>query len=41
MTPQRLSEIKKKEQEEAAGFLGEREVCFLDYVDGNWLPTSG
>jgi LmbE family N-acetylglucosaminyl deacetylase len=34
MTPERLSAIRKKEQEAAAGALGVREVHFLGYVDG-------
>jgi LmbE family N-acetylglucosaminyl deacetylase len=38
MTPERLSEIRKKEQEDAAKALGVREVCFLDYVDGELIP---
>jgi LmbE family N-acetylglucosaminyl deacetylase len=38
MTPERLSEIRKKEQEEAAKVLGVREVRFLDYVDGELIP---
>jgi LmbE family N-acetylglucosaminyl deacetylase len=38
MTPERLSEIRRKEQEEAAKVLGVREVRFLDYVDGELIP---
>ena len=38
MTPERLSEIRRREQEEAAKALGVREVCFLDYVDGELIP---
>jgi LmbE family N-acetylglucosaminyl deacetylase len=38
MTPERLSEIRKKEQEDAARVLGVREVHFLDYVDGELIP---
>ena len=38
MTPERLSGIRKKEQEEAARALGVREVHFLDYVDGELIP---
>jgi LmbE family N-acetylglucosaminyl deacetylase len=38
MTPERLSAIRKKEQEEAAKVLGVREVHFLDYVDGELVP---
>ena len=38
MTPERLSEIRKKEQEDAAKALGVREVHFLDYVDGELVP---
>jgi LmbE family N-acetylglucosaminyl deacetylase len=38
MTPEKLSDIRKKEQRDAAGFLGVREVHFLDYVDGELVP---
>ena len=38
MTPERLSTIRKKEQEAAAGALGVRGVHFLEYVDGELLP---
>jgi LmbE family N-acetylglucosaminyl deacetylase len=38
MTPEKLSRIRKKEQEEAASALGVREVYFLDYVDGELVP---
>ena len=38
MTPERLSGIRKKEQEEAAKVLGVREVHFLAYVDGELIP---
>jgi LmbE family N-acetylglucosaminyl deacetylase len=38
MTPEKLSRIRKKEQEEAARVLGVREVHFLDYVDGELVP---
>ncbi|HWU41621.1 MAG TPA: PIG-L deacetylase family protein, partial [Candidatus Acidoferrum sp.] len=38
MTGDRLSDIRKKEQEEAAGALGVRAVHFLDYVDGELVP---
>ncbi len=38
MTPERLSVIRKQEQNEAAGLLGVREVQFLDYVDGEMIP---
>jgi LmbE family N-acetylglucosaminyl deacetylase len=38
MTPDRLSEIRKREQQDAAGVLGVREVHFLDYVDGELVP---
>ncbi len=38
MTPERLSAIRKREQEEAARFLGVGEVHFLDYVDGELIP---
>jgi LmbE family N-acetylglucosaminyl deacetylase len=38
MTPERLSAIRKKEQETAAKVLGVREVRFLDYMDGELIP---
>jgi LmbE family N-acetylglucosaminyl deacetylase len=38
MTPERLSDIRKKEQKNAASVLGVREVHFLDYVDGELIP---
>jgi len=38
MTPEKLSDIRQKEQRDAAGFLGVREVHFLDYVDGELVP---
>ncbi len=38
MTPERLSEIRKREQQDAARVLGVREVQFLDYVDGELIP---
>ncbi len=38
MTPEILSEIRKKEQGDAAGVLGVREVLFLHYVDGELNP---
>ena len=38
MTPERLSEIRRKEQQEAAASLGVREVHFLDYADGELVP---
>jgi len=38
MTPEALSAIRKKEQEQAAKVLGVREVHFLDYVDGELVP---
>jgi LmbE family N-acetylglucosaminyl deacetylase len=38
MTPERLSDIRKKEQEAAAAALGVREVHFLRYVDGELIP---
>ena len=38
MTLEKLSDIRKKEQRDAAGFLGVREVHFLDYVDGELVP---
>ena len=34
MTPEKLSDMRRREQSDAAGFLGVREVHFLDYVDG-------
>ena len=38
MTPERLSDIRIKEQEDAARVLGVREVHFLSYVDGELIP---
>jgi LmbE family N-acetylglucosaminyl deacetylase len=38
MTSEMLSDIRKKEQEEAAAVLGVRRVHFLDYVDGELCP---
>jgi LmbE family N-acetylglucosaminyl deacetylase len=38
MTAERLADIRKKEQEDAAGVLGVGEVHFLDYVDGEMTP---
>ncbi len=38
MTAQRLSDIRKREQVEAAGVLGVREIHFLDHVDGELVP---
>lgn len=38
MTPELLSKTRKKEQEDAAGALGVREVHFLNYVDGELIP---
>jgi LmbE family N-acetylglucosaminyl deacetylase len=38
MTGEKLSGIRKKEQEEAAKSLGVRGVHFLDYVDGELVP---
>jgi LmbE family N-acetylglucosaminyl deacetylase len=38
MTAEKLSDIRKKEQEEAAGVLGVQEVHFLDFVDGEMIP---
>ena len=38
MTPERLSDTRKKEQKNAASVLGVREVHFLDYVDGELIP---
>ena len=37
MTPERLSDTRKKEQKNAASVLGVREVHFLDYVDGELI----
>jgi LmbE family N-acetylglucosaminyl deacetylase len=37
MTPERLSDTRKKEQNNAASVLGVREVHFLDYVDGELI----
>jgi len=34
MTPEKLADMRRGEQRDAAGFLGVREVHFLDYVDG-------
>ncbi len=38
MTPEALSRVRKREQEEAARVLGVKEVHFLDYVDGELTP---
>lgn len=38
MTAEKLSAIRKREQEDAAQVLGVREVHFLDYVDGELVP---
>jgi len=38
MTPERLSDTRKKEQKAAARVLGVREVHFLSYVDGELIP---
>jgi LmbE family N-acetylglucosaminyl deacetylase len=38
MTVEKLSAIRRKEQEDAAKVLGVREVHFLDYVDGELVP---
>jgi LmbE family N-acetylglucosaminyl deacetylase len=38
MTSARLSDIRKKEQKNAASILGVRAVHFLDYVDGELIP---
>ncbi len=38
MTAQRLSDIRKREQKEAAGARGVGEVHFLDHVDGELVP---
>src|SRR4030042_1815055 len=38
MTPERLSDIRIKEQEDAARVLGVRQVHFLSYVDGELIP---
>jgi LmbE family N-acetylglucosaminyl deacetylase len=39
MTPDRLTAIRKREQQAAATVLGVKEVCFLDFPDGMLLPT--
>ena len=39
MTPNRLANIRKKEQIEAAGVLGVKDVIFLDYGDGELEDT--
>jgi LmbE family N-acetylglucosaminyl deacetylase len=39
MTPEKLSAIRKKEQQEAAASLGVREVHFLDYEDGELVAN--
>ncbi|MCL5959282.1 MAG: PIG-L family deacetylase [Chloroflexi bacterium] len=39
MTPQRLAQIRKEEQEEAARILGVKEVVFLGWEDGYLRPT--
>lgn len=39
MTPEHLSEIRKREQREAARQAGVTEVCFLDFPDGMLEPT--
>lgn len=39
MTPERLAEIRRREQRAAAQAIGVREVFFLGYVDGRLEPT--
>lgn len=39
MTPARLTEVRKREQREAARQAGVSEVCFLDFPDGMLEPT--
>lgn len=39
MTSRKLANIRKKEQIEAAGILGVKEVVFLDYADGELEDT--
>jgi len=39
MTPQRLAEVRRREQMEAARILGVKEVVFLGYEDGYLQPT--
>lgn len=41
MTPRKLSNLRKREQKEAARILGVQEVIFLDYVDGELTPDLG
>lgn len=41
MDAERLSEIRKEEQKEAARFLGVRAVEFFDYADGELIPDLG
>ena len=38
LSPERLSALRRDEQERAAEVLGVREVVFLDFVDGEVLP---
>lgn len=39
LTPQSLAELRRKEQERAAGILGVRTIVFLDEPDGELQPT--
>ena len=41
MTPRKLSNLRKREQKEAAKILGVQEVIFLNYVDGELTPDLG
>jgi LmbE family N-acetylglucosaminyl deacetylase len=41
MTPRKLSNLRKREQKEAAKMLGVEEVIFLNYVDGELTPDLG
>lgn len=38
MNPERLSELRRLEQKNAADFLGVKSIEFLDYVDGEVIP---
>ena len=39
MTPDRLAQIREREEREAAAVLGVRQVVFLRYRDGELFPT--
>jgi LmbE family N-acetylglucosaminyl deacetylase len=41
LTPERLVELRREEQREAARHLGVRDVYFLDNVDGELTPSRG